>query len=392
MEMETEQVEAELINGGKNGCWTKFSEKRLVQVEKTILNVLKTAYRTWFVPIGSQLGKEDKIWTIGLNEQSKKTPLVMLHGFAAGLCFWILNFDELSKDRPVYAIDLLGFGRSSRPKFSGDAEEAEQQMVDSLEAWRKQMKLENMILLGHSFGGYLATSYAINYPNRVKHLILADPWGFQERPAKLDVPFWFKLIIFAIYPFTWFNPLASIRAAGPMGPWLIGKVRNDISAKYSSAIDNTDLITEYIYHCNSQNPSGESAFNSMKQGLAWAKNPMIRRYHTLSKDVPLTVIYGEKSWIVKTPEDDLKNQRPESYVKAEILPNAGHHINADQSVLFNKLICKVCKQCDNSEACNSEEKEDNNKNCDNENDWDKKIEALVEDDDFSGMQIINTRL
>ncbi|XP_057666093.1 (Lyso)-N-acylphosphatidylethanolamine lipase-like isoform X1 [Diorhabda carinulata] len=391
--METEMTETD-FNSGRCGYWTKFSETKLIQVEKKILNVLKTAYRTWFVPIGSTVGKDDKIWTIALNEESHNTPLVMLHGFAAGLCFWILNFDELSKNRPVYAIDLLGFGRSSRPKFNSNSQEAEQQMVASIEEWRKQMQLERFILLGHSFGGYLATSYAITYPDRVKHLILADPWGFQERPAKLNVPLAWKLLAVVFYPLTWFNPLAGIRAAGPMGPWLVSKVRNDISAKYSDAVDNTDLITEYIYHCNTQKPSGEAAFHSMKQGIAWAKNPMMRRYHTLSKTVPLTVIYGEKSWVRKTPTEDLIKQRPQSYVRTEIIPNAGHHINADQPTIFNQLVSKVCQLCDNSEDIyiESEDKDNPSDPIFDVNEWNKKNEFLIEEDEFNGMQVINTKL
>ncbi|CAG9858496.1 unnamed protein product [Phyllotreta striolata] len=378
--------EDNISNGSRNGYWTKFSESKLIQVEREILNVLKTVYRTWFVSIGSVVGKDDKVWTIALNEKANKTPVVLLHGFAAGLCFWILNFDAIAKDRPVYAIDVLGFGRSSRPKFSSNSLEAEQQLVKSLEAWRVQMNLEKFVLLGHSFGGYLATSYAINYPDRVKHLILADPWGFQEKPPKLNVPLWFKLASIVIYPFTWFNPLASIRAAGPMGPWLIGKIRNDISAKYSSIIENTDVFTEYIYHCNSQKPSGESAFHSMVQGLAWAKNPMMHRYHTLRQNVPVTVIYGEKSWIRKTPEAELKNKRPNSYVKIEIIPNAGHHINADQPQLFNNTVKGICEVTDDREFQDFDGKNPKY------TDWDKRIEDYLDEDDFSGMQIINTRL
>lgn len=78
------------------------------------------------------------------------------------------------------------------------------------------MKLEQFILLGHSFGGFLATSYAISHPDRVKHLILADPWGFPERKKDHErkIPLWAKPIL---YTLEWLNPLAGVRAAGPLG-------------------------------------------------------------------------------------------------------------------------------------------------------------------------------
>lgn len=99
-------------------------------------------------------------------ELRDKTPLVMIHGFGGGIGLWIQNVDHLSARRTLYAFDLLGFGRSSRPTFPSDPDEAEDQFVSSIEQWREEMGIKDMILLGHSLGGFLATSYSIKHPER----------------------------------------------------------------------------------------------------------------------------------------------------------------------------------------------------------------------------------
>lgn len=114
-----------------------------------------------------RISNGNKIWTLRLSHNiSNKTPLVLLHGFGGGLGLWALNFADLCTNRPVYAFDLLGFGRSSRPRFDSDAEEVENQFVESIEEWRCALGLDKMILLGHNLGGFLAAAYSLKYPSR----------------------------------------------------------------------------------------------------------------------------------------------------------------------------------------------------------------------------------
>jgi abhydrolase domain-containing protein 5 len=69
---------------------------------------LKSGYRGWYVDIGPVVGTDDKIWTISLNHESARTPVVLLHGLGSGVALWCLNLDSLAATRPVYAIDILG--------------------------------------------------------------------------------------------------------------------------------------------------------------------------------------------------------------------------------------------------------------------------------------------
>ena len=121
--------------------------------------------------------------------------LVMLHGYGAGLGFFYKNFEGLSRVKgwKIYALDLLGMGRSSRPPFKLNAKdrqqsitEAENWFIDALEEWRVQKKIDRFTLLGHSLGGYMAVAYALKYPGHLKKLVLASPVGIPEDPYAVN--------------------------------------------------------------------------------------------------------------------------------------------------------------------------------------------------------------
>lgn len=132
--------------------------------------------------------------------------IVLVHGYAASLGLFIDNFDSMSSIPGVriHAVDLLGFGLSSRPRFPKFGSETKQDIydienwfIDSLDEWRRRRGIDRFILIGHSFGGYLSCAYAMKYNQNlvnastgvsqrmIEKLVLLSPVGVERNRGSL---------------------------------------------------------------------------------------------------------------------------------------------------------------------------------------------------------------
>jgi haloalkane dehalogenase len=111
------------------------------------------------------------------------TPFVFLHGNPTSSYLWRNVLPWMSGPARILAPDLIGMGRSGKPdmpyRFDDHAR--------YLDAWFDALALENVVLVGHDWGGALGFDWAARYPGRVRGVAFFEtivrPMSWADLPA-----------------------------------------------------------------------------------------------------------------------------------------------------------------------------------------------------------------
>lgn len=127
-----------------------------------------------------------------LHGEPSNPPILLVHGWSCDQTDWIFTIPALLEKYYVIALDLRGHGHSSSPTsitytikdFASDA-------IALLE----ELKLtKNVIVMGHSMGGIVASSLTALYPEFFKALVIVDPPYWRTKAFWKDMlPKWDEL-------------------------------------------------------------------------------------------------------------------------------------------------------------------------------------------------------
>jgi pimeloyl-ACP methyl ester carboxylesterase len=108
------------------------------------------------------------------------TPVLLVHGLGSRAEDWANLMPQLKQAGfHVYAIDLLGYGRSARPANASYSISEEAQYVEEFLARRNVQKID---LIGWSMGGWVTMRVALDVPQRIGRLVLCDAAGIRFQP------------------------------------------------------------------------------------------------------------------------------------------------------------------------------------------------------------------
>ena len=143
-----------------------------------------------------------KDYTLFYTVKGEGEPLILIHGYGAGIWVWEKQIDFLSRFYRVYALDLIGHGFSDRPGIDYTPEA----YVRCLKGFMDETGIEQATLIGNSMGGGVAWVMAVVFPERVRKLVLINSAppdvlrqvkndSFRTLVAIKDIPLLPRLII-----------------------------------------------------------------------------------------------------------------------------------------------------------------------------------------------------
>ncbi len=109
--------------------------------------------------------------------EAVKTTLLFLHGWRSSKEAWLNAISKLiimNNQLSIIALDLPGFGQSPAPKEPWGVGE----YANLVGEFISKLNLNNVIIVGHSFGGRVGIKLASLRPDLIKKLVLVDAAGF----------------------------------------------------------------------------------------------------------------------------------------------------------------------------------------------------------------------
>jgi pimeloyl-ACP methyl ester carboxylesterase len=242
-------------------------------------------------------------------------PLVLIHGLFGMSDNWGTFGRSFGEKRQVHLLDLRNHGRS----FHSDDMTIEA-MVDDLSAYITSIGASKIDLIGHSLGGKVAMQFAIDHPEKVAKLIIADIAPKPYPPHHEDI----------------FKALSAVNIEAIEN-------RKDVQTALESYIKEPGVIQFLL----------KNVYIKEDRSLGWRFNLEVLKSkyaEFIAVGVksgifkgPTLFLAGEKSRYI-LPEDkaNIETQFPKAIIKT--IPNAGHWVQAENPQAFDDFVAEFLNQ------------------------------------------------
>ncbi len=120
-------------------------------------------------PSGAFVYVDGRRWFV--RETGEGEPVVLIHGIPTSSFLWRKVLPILGRERRAIAPDLLGFGRSDKPRHGANTVT---ELAGQLARLLERLEIERCALVGHDAGALIAVALIERWPERVTHLVITN--------------------------------------------------------------------------------------------------------------------------------------------------------------------------------------------------------------------------
>ena len=260
-------------------------------------------------------------FTIAYTDEGKgDNTIILIHGLGSYLRAWEKNIGELSKNNRVIAIDLPGYGKSSKEPHTGMMT-FYAGIVNELV---KELKLNKVVIGGHSMGGQIGMTTYLKYPQIVKGLVLAAPAGF-ERFTKGQKQ-WFRDVM----------TVDGVRLTTPEA------IQNNLASNFYRVPKDADFMVSERMEMRSADDFIPYCYAVVQSVHGMVDNPVIDYLQDIK--VPTLILFGENDNLIpnrylnpgRTVEIAKYGASKIHNSKLVMIPKTGHFLMFEKPEVFNK--------------------------------------------------------
>jgi pimeloyl-ACP methyl ester carboxylesterase len=249
--------------------------------------------------------------------------LLLIHGFTASTYVWKSAAPILGDAGfRVIAVDLLGFGYSEKPAAFDYTITAQARMISR---FMNRLGLGRASVVGSSYGGAVALTIALDYPERVEKLIVTDAVINDEAKE---------------------HPVMKMAAIPGVGEiitplFLDSRAFMKVRMRNTLAPVNHHLITEDRISSILRPLSAADGHHSvLASGRNWSATRLERDAHLINQ--PTLIIWGDQDRVIRI-ENGYKLHNAILNSRFVILKNCGHVPQEEKSELFSELVAEFCR-------------------------------------------------
>jgi len=271
--------------------------------------------------------------------------VVLIHGFGACKDHWRFNQKNISSIAPCYSLDLLGFGKSSKPNsqllyekktsknFNYCFDNWSQQVCD----FCKEIVQTPVLLIGNSIGGVIALNTANNLSNKCLGVILIDcAQRTMDDKRLLEQSLLMRFLRPVIKTLVRQRFLSSNLFKNAANPTFIAKV---LKLAYPTGKNVDKELIEILFQPTQRKGASEAFRGFINLFDDYLAPDLLKDFQD-----PVHLIWGEKDPWESVQEAQKWFETFECIKSLDIIPNAGHCPHDEMPEKVNTILKKIIQE------------------------------------------------